>query len=88
MIYILIMVTHRKYRASADFMPDGFVMPHYKLLNSLTIAFFAFVYITLFISEDTRGSAIGGLIWLLLFGGYCALHQRWQNRDLAEALGR
>lgn len=88
MIYILIMVTHRKYRASADFMPDGFVMPHYKLLNSLTIAFFVFVYITLFISEDTRGSAIGGLIWLLLFGGYCALHQRWQNRDLAAALGR
>lgn len=88
MIYILIMVTHRKYRASADFMPDGFVMPHYKLLNSLTIAFFVFVYITLFISEDTRGSAIGGIIWLLLFGGYCALHQRWQNRDLAAALGR
>ncbi len=88
MIYILIMVTHRKYRMSADFMPDGFVMPHYKLLNSLTIAFFVFVYITLFISEDTRVSAIGGLVWLVLFGGYCALHERWQNRDLAEALGK
>ena len=88
MIYILIMVTHRKYRESADFMPDGFVMPHYKLLNSLTIAFFAFVYVTLFISDDTRASAIGGLVWLVLFGGYCALHQHWQNRDLAEALGK
>ena len=82
------MVTHRKYRESADFMPDGFVMPHYKLLNSITIAFFAFVYVTLFISDDTRASAIGGLVWLVLFGGYCALHQHWQNRDLAEALGK
>ena len=88
MIYILIMVTHRKYRESADFMPDGFVMPHYKLLNSITIAFFVFVYVTLFISDDTRASAIGGLVWLVLFGGYCALHQHWQNRDLAEALGK
>ncbi|EIK86479.1 amino acid permease [Gardnerella greenwoodii 00703Dmash] len=86
MIYILIMVTHRKYRKSADFMADGFLMPHYKLLNSLTIAFFVFVYITLFISEDTRVSAIGGLVWLVLFGGYCALHEHWQNRDLAAAL--
>lgn len=88
MIYILIMVTHLKYRKSADFMPDGFVMPHYKLLNSITIAFFAFVYMTLFISDDTRASAIGGLIWLVLFGGYCALHEHWQNRDLAAALGK
>lgn len=88
MIYILIMVTHRKYRESADFLPDGFVMPHYKLLNSITIAFFVFVYVTLFISDDTRASAIGGLVWLVLFGGYCALHQHWQNRDLAKALGK
>ena len=88
MIYILIMVTHRKYRESADFLTDGFVMPHYKLLNSITIAFFVFVYVTLFISDDTRASAIGGLVWLVLFGGYCALHQHWQNRDLAEALGK
>ena len=86
MIYILIMVTHIKYRKSPDFMKNGFLMPHYKLLDSLTIAFFVFVYITLFISDDTRGSAIGGLIWLVLFGGYCALHQRWQNRDLAKAV--
>ncbi|MFU0469353.1 amino acid permease [Gardnerella vaginalis] len=88
MIYILIMVTHRKYRESADFLPDGFVMPHYKLLNSITIAFFVFVYVTLFISDDTRASAIGGLVWLVLFGGYCALHQHWQNRDLAKALSK
>lgn len=85
-IYILLMITHWRYRNSADFMPDGFIMPHYRFMNSLAIAFFVFVYVTLFISADTRGSAVAGLIWIVLFGGYCALHEYMQNRDLRDAL--
>ncbi|KAB7786779.1 amino acid transporter [Bifidobacterium cebidarum] len=87
-IYVLTMVAHRKYRRSADFIADGFVMPVWKVLNTLAIVFFVFVYCTLFLADDTRGSAIAGLIWLAVFGGYCLLHDRFQNRDLKEALGR
>ena len=47
-----------------------------------------FVYATLFLADDTRGSGIAGLVWLVLFGGYCLLHERFQNRDLKGALGR
>ena len=46
------------------------------------------VYVTLFLSADTRGSAIAGLLWLVVFGGYCLLHERFQNRDLKAALGK
>ena len=50
--------------------------------------FFVLVYVTLFLSADTRGSAIAGLLWLVVFGGYCLLHERFQNRDLKAALGK
>lgn len=87
-IYILLMVTHWRYRNTPDFMPDGFVMPHYRLMNAMAISFFVFVYITLFINADTRGSGIAGLVWLVLFGGYCWLHERLQNRDIREYCSR
>jgi len=85
-IYILTMLAHRRYRRSGDFLDDGFIMPAYKVTNTITIAFFAFIYITLFLASDTRGPAIAGLLWLVIFGGYCVLHDRYQNRDLKEAL--
>ena len=85
-IYILTLLAHRRYRRSADFIADGFVMPAWKWLNTIAIVFFAFVYITLFLADDTRGSAILGLAWLAVFGGYCVLHERYRNRYLKTAL--
>ncbi|MDO4913372.1 MAG: amino acid permease [Bifidobacteriaceae bacterium] len=75
-IYILTMIAHRRYRASIDFIPNGFIMPAHKVTGAITIAFFAFVYITLFIADDTRIPAFGGLIWLAVFGGYCLWHEK------------
>lgn len=85
-IYILTMVAHYRYRNSPQFMPGGFLMPAYRVLNPLTIAFFVFVYGTLFVGPDTRGPAIAGLVWLVVFGGYCLLHDRYSSRGLREAL--
>ena len=85
-IYIMTMIAHRRYRRSADFAPDGFVMPAWKVTNTIAIVFFVFVYATLFLADDTRGSGIAGLVWLVVFGGYCLLHERFQNRDLKAAL--
>ena len=87
-IYILTLLSHRRYRRSNDFIADGFVMPAWKWLNTIAIAFFTFVYLTLFLADDTRGSAVLGLHWLVGFGGYCVLYERYQNRDLKNALGR
>ncbi|BDR55386.1 amino acid transporter [Bombiscardovia apis] len=75
-IYILLLITHYRYRASDDFMEDGFLMPAYKWTGALAIAFFVFVYASLFLAADTRVSAICGLIWLVCFGGACL----WRNR--------
>ncbi|MCI2174634.1 MAG: amino acid permease [Bifidobacterium thermacidophilum] len=85
-IYILTLIAHERYRRSPDFIADGFLMPAYRFTDALAIAFFVFVYVTLFLAADTRGPAVAGLVWLLVFGGYCLLHERYQNRDLQEAL--
>ena len=85
-IYVLTMLAHHRYRQSSDFLPDGFVMPAWQVFDWIAITFFVLVYVTLFLSTDTIGSAIAGLIWLVAFGGYCLLHERFQNRDLKEAL--
>mgnify|MGYP000850081055 FL=1 len=69
-IYILTMLAHLKYRKSKEFMPDGFVMPAYKVLNPLTIVFFLFVFVCLFLQESTYIGAIGATIWIILFGVY------------------
>ena len=68
-IYILIMVTHLKYRKSQDFMADGYLMPHYRFLNLLTMLFFTFVFVTLFLQESTF---MGGS-W------FCYLDYRFRN---------
>lgn len=69
-IYILTMLAHLKYRKSKEFMPDGFIMPAYKVLNPLTIVFFLFVFVCLFLQKSTYIGAIGATIWIILFGIY------------------
>ena len=69
-MYILTMLAHLKYRKSKEFMPDGFVMPAYKVLNPLTIVFFLFVFVCLFLQESTYIGAVGATIWIILFGIY------------------
>ena len=69
-IYILTMLAHLKYRKSKEFMPDGFVMPAYKVLNPLTIVFFLFVFVCLFLQESTYIGAVGATILIILFGIY------------------
>ena len=54
-------------------MADGYLMPAYKFLNPLTLLFFAFVFITLFLQKSTVVGAIGSAIWILIFGIYSQL---------------
>lgn len=75
-VYTLAMLAHRKYWASSDFDPNGFVMPAYKIMSPLTIAFFVVIFFTLFlIPEDVIG-AIGAIVWTVVFGGVEYFHQR------------
>ena len=76
-IYILTMLSHLKYRKSKEFMPDGFVMPAYKVLNPLTIVFFLFVFVCLFLQESTYIGAIGATIWIILFG----IYSNWKHNQ-------
>ena len=76
-IYILTMLAHLKYRKSKEFMPDGFVMPAYKVLNPLTIVFFLFVFVCLFLQESTYIGAIGATIWIILFG----IYSNWKHNQ-------
>lgn len=76
-IYILTMLSHLKYRKSKEFMPDGFVMPAYKVLNPLTIVFFLFVFVCLFLQESTYIGAVGATIWIILFG----IYSNWKHNQ-------
>ena len=58
-IYALTMIAHLKYRKSQEFLSDGYLMPAYKFLNPLTLLFFAFVFVTLFLQKSTVVGAIG-----------------------------
>lgn len=69
-IYILTMLAHLKYRKSSDFMANGYLMPHYKILNPLTITFMLFVFVSLFLQKSTYIGAIGASIWIIVFGCY------------------
>ena len=69
-IYVLTMLAHLKYRKSNDFMADGYLMPHYKILNPITIIFMVFVFITLFLQDSTYIGAIGATIWIAAFSFY------------------
>ena len=64
------MLAHLKYRKSPDFMADGYLMPAYKFLNPLTMLFFAFVFVTLFLQKSTVVGAIGSAVWIIVFGLY------------------
>lgn len=85
LVYVLTMIAHMRYRASSDFMPDGFVLRGYKVWDTLAIAFFVFVYVTLFFSASTRLPGILGLVWLVVFGTISAVVQR---REDAKASAR
>ena len=75
-VYTLAMLAHRKYRQSQDFLPNGFLMPAYKIMSPLTIAFFVIIFGSLFfVPEDIIG-AVGAIIWTVVFGGVTYLHQR------------
>jgi len=67
-IYLMIMIAHRKFRKSDDFMPDGFTMPWYRVASPLTIVFFIFIFSTLFLTVNDRYAAFGGIVWCLIFG--------------------
>lgn len=80
-IYILTMLAHRRYRRSSDFMPDGFLLPAWKVTNTLAIVFYVFIFATLFISDNTRLPGFVSFAWLLIFGSLCAWRQK---KDLSE----
>lgn len=69
-IYVLVMLAHWKFRQSKEFMPDGFLMPAYKILTPITLAFFGLVFISLFLQASTLPAAIGATIWIIVFGLY------------------
>lgn len=78
-VYLLTMIAHRRYRASKDYLPDGFKMPGYEVTSPLTILFFMIIFISLFfISADVVG-AIGAIIWTVVFGGGVALKEKRQK---------
>ena len=76
-IYILTMLAHLKYRKSKDFLPEGFVMPAYKVLKPVTILFFLFVFVCLFLQKSTVIGAIGASIWIILFG----IYSNWKHKN-------
>ncbi|WP_367300952.1 amino acid permease [Leuconostoc carnosum] len=68
MIYVLILIAYLKYRKSDSYMADGFLVIAPKTLVPAAIAFFVFVFITLFFNPESRVPAIGATIWLVVFG--------------------
>ena len=62
------MYAHRKFRESSDYLPDGFTMPGYKFTSPLTLLFFFAIYLSLFFQSDSRVSAIGAVIFTIVFG--------------------
>lgn len=71
-VYLLTIVAHYKYRQSADFDPDGFVLKGYKWIDPALIGFFVVIYLSLFFNGDGTIPAIGGLIWCIGFGLWSA----------------
>lgn len=67
-VYALTIWAHRKYRESLDYLPNGFKMPGYKLMNPLTLLFFFGIYVSLFFQSDSRASAIATIIFTIIFG--------------------
>lgn len=80
-VYGLTMYAHRKFRESTDYLPDGFTMPGYKYTSPLTLLFFAAIYLSLFFQADTRMSAIGAIVFTLIFG--TLVHRRFSSAKTA-----
>lgn len=76
-VYAMTMYAHRKFRESADYLPNGFTMPGYQLTSPLTLVFFVAIYLSLFFQSDSRFSAIGALIFTLVFGHFA--HRKFSN---------
>ena len=71
-----------RYRRGADFTPEGFVLPAYKFFDIAAIVFFALIYITLFFAADTVVQAIGGIVWLVIFGAYSQRKYRQESPQI------
>ena len=76
-VYAMTMYAHRKFRQSANYLPNGFTMPGYRITSPLTLSFFVAIYLSLFFQSDTRFSAIGALIFTLVFGHFA--HRKFSN---------
>jgi AAT family amino acid transporter len=81
-VYLLTMMAHRKYRQSADFDPQGFLMPAYKLTSPMVIAFFAVVYLSLLVTGDGSWPALGGIVWTIAFMGIQYLTSSMRSRGI------
>ncbi len=67
-VYSLTIIAHYRYRQSADFMPDGFLMPAYKVFDPMLIVFFIVIYISLFFDSSNWLPATMGILWCVIFG--------------------
>ncbi len=86
-VYMLTMAAHWKYRSSADFRPDGFVLRGYRVWDVVVIALFVFVYVAMFADRSTLLPAVLGLAWLVVFGLVCRhLGRKDEERQAREAL--
>lgn len=70
-VYILTMAAHWRYRSSADFRADGFVLRGYKVWDILVLALFVCVYIAMFADRSTILPASLGIAWFVIFGLIC-----------------
>ncbi|GAA3619051.1 amino acid permease [Secundilactobacillus similis] len=71
-VYALTVVAHYRYRQSTDFMPDGFLMPAYKVLDPLLIVFFGVIYLSLFFDTSNLVPAVLGIVWCAGFGFFAS----------------
>jgi AAT family amino acid transporter len=71
-VYALTVVAHYRYRQSTDFMPDGFLMPAYKVLDPLLIVFFGVIYLSLFFDASNLVPAALGIVWCAGFGFFAS----------------
>lgn len=67
-VYALTIMAHYRYRQSVDYMPNGFLMPMYKIADPALIIFFGIVYASLFFNTDSIVPAIIGIVWCVGFG--------------------
>ncbi|GAT17951.1 amino acid permease [Secundilactobacillus silagei] len=71
-VYALTIAAHYRYRQSADFLPNGFLMPAYKIIDPLLIVFFGIVYLSLFLDANNQIPAILGIVWCAVFGFFAS----------------